>query len=158
MGVFGLQGELRLFLYNPDTELFHEPSPAWLVYEDGEREEIVLSIRAGAGRRILGAVEGVESPEEAEALVGAELVLPARELPPAEEGSWYHRDLLGLPVRTQSGVELGRLAEIYGDGEHDTWLVRQGRQERFIPAEKGVIIAVELGQYIIVADGAGDEL
>ncbi len=74
-GVFGVRGELRLFLHNPQTALFSEPAPVFLLLPDGSRQRRTLVIRSGAGKRILGKLEGVHSPEAAEAYIGAELLI-----------------------------------------------------------------------------------
>ena len=90
-GVFGLRGEVRLFLYNPASELIGARLDVILVDPSGGRREVEIAIRPGSGRRILGRIAGVSSPEEAAALKDHELVLPADQLPEAGEGEWYFK-------------------------------------------------------------------
>ena len=59
-GVFGYKGEVRLFLYNPKTELFSgSGATVTLIDVEGARSERQLKSRPGAGKRILGRLSGV---------------------------------------------------------------------------------------------------
>ena len=103
-GVFGLNGEVRLFLYNPKTDLFSgDGMDVTLVSLNGEREVRRLTSRSGAGKRVLGRLSGVGSPEEAGAYFEWEIVCADSALPRLAEGEYYHRDLIGLAVHTESG-------------------------------------------------------
>lgn len=158
-GVFGTRGEVRLFLYNPHSDLFDRPREVVLVTADGRRRRARMRSRPGAGKRILGQLEGITDPEAARALIGAELVLPAAELPELEPGTWYHHELYGTPVRSRSGELVGELAEIYEsatDAAPDIWVVRGSGGERFIPATRAVVLHVEPGHGIVVADEAAE--
>ena len=156
-GVFGFHGELRLFLYNPGTELLDEPRKLALVLPDGARRTVSLRVRPGAGKRILGTIAGVDTEADARALVGAELRMPRAALPPAGPGAWYHVDLIGLPVRTASGRELGHIADISSAGGTDVWILQGPLGERYIPVLRALIDQVELGVGITVADEADVE-
>ena len=58
-GVFGVSGELRLFLHNRESELFAgDGAVVTLVSPSGNRESHRLRSRHGAGKRILGRIEG----------------------------------------------------------------------------------------------------
>ena len=121
-GVFGLRGDVRLFLYNPDSAVVGTDVQLDLVSPEGERAVRAVRIRAGSGRRILAVIDGVTTPEAAGALKGYELVVPEDHLPQEGEGEWYHRDLLGTPVETASGEGLGTIGDIVSGPGMDTWL------------------------------------
>lgn len=55
----------------------------------------------------------------AEKLRGTELTVPRSALPPLGEGEYYHADLLGLPVVSDTGESLGHvvLIENFGAGD-----------------------------------------
>ncbi len=123
-GLHGVRGELKIFLYNPLSDLVGAGQQVELVSADGARSRVELALRPGAGRRILGRIAGVSDRAAAEALMGCEIVVPRARLPEPAHGEWYHRDLVGLPVRTVGGRQLGRIREIHSAGEVDVWLIR----------------------------------
>jgi 16S rRNA processing protein RimM len=158
-GVFGLKGEVRLFLYNPNTEMFEGAGgDVVLVDEAGVRSSVTLRSRSGAGKRILGRMAGVDTPEAAGKLVGVEIVLDAAALPEAADDEFYHHELIGLPVRTESGTVLGRLTSIFEGPDTDIWMVSGPDAQSMIPAVRELIIGVDLEQGITVVDGAGQAI
>lgn len=161
-GVHGLRGEVKVFLYNEASDLLDRPGAVVLVGPDGDRRTVHLSLRPGAGRRILGTIDGVTSREGALALKDHELVVDRDELPELDAFTWYHRDLLGLPVRTASGRELGRIAEIHDTGDVDVWLLRGTGRQLVLPALRARILSVQPASddapgQVVVTDDAVDE-
>lgn len=152
-GVFGIRGELRLFLYNPTSDLLVGGADVVLRTEDGTRTPVRLTSRPGAGKRILGRIKGVNNPEAARALMGADILYPKAGLPDLEEDVYYHHELIGVPVRTESGEKLGTLREIVSSGDVDLWVVRGPAGEAYIPAVGDEIVQVVPGVEIIVTDG-----
>ncbi len=158
-GVFGLRGEVRLFVYNRDSDFLAEPRDVVLVGPEGERRAARLSTRPGAGRRVLGRLDGVADPEAARALMGWEIVVDRAALPPAEEGSWYRHDLLGLEVRDPEGRALGRLAEIHDTAEVEVWVIRAGRRRLYLPLLRDTVRKVDLdaGTIEVLADRLAED-
>lgn len=155
-GIFGVRGEVRLYLYNPSSRLLWSMKEVVLVGPAGDRLAVSFHVRDGAGKRVLGRLGGVGSPEAARALIGHELVLPKSALPDVEDGTFYHHQLLGLPVETESGQLLGTLEAIHSTGETDVWEVRGRGETVYIPAVQEEVIRVQPGRCIVVADG-GEE-
>lgn len=152
-GVFGVSGEVRLFLHNRETDLFAGAgAKVTLVSTEGERRELHLRSRQGAGKRVLGSIEGVASPEGARGYIGWEIVIAASELPSTEDGEYYQRDLIGLEVRTADGDVVGTLAEVMEGPVVDCWVVRGPEGEVMFPAIKEIVVDVDLKHGITIAD------
>ena len=49
--------------------------------------------------------------------------MPASELPELPEGTFYHYHLIGLPVTSTEGEELGEPGQIISTGANDGYLV-----------------------------------
>jgi len=92
-------------------------------YVDGARGEarevVVSSCWPHKGRFVLK-IDGVDSIDAAETLRGRELRIAEEDLSPLPEGSYYHHQILGLPVVDESGRPLGRAAKILETGEGAT--------------------------------------
>ena len=153
---FGIHGEVRIFLFNRESNLLAQEMEVELVSPSGERMLRSLRIRPGAGKRIIGRLEGVDEKDQADALSNWEIRIPKTRLPELEEGEYYHHELIGTPVETESGRSLGRIAEIHSAGEVDSWVIREGSSECFVAATKENISKVHRGQKVVVADHVGE--
>ncbi len=153
VGLFGVRGELRLLLYNPQSELLSQARPVVLRSRAGERRHVRLRTRPGAGKRILGTIDGVRDREVARELLDWEILVRRDELPPLEPGSWYVSDLLDLPVRGASGRPLGRLVAVHQSGPVDVWELKSSRCTRYFPVLRDYVI--EVAEAGIVLDDEG---
>ncbi len=150
-GVFGVRGELRLWLDNPDSTWLHEaPRQVVLRSPDGVERRVELRARPGAGKRILGRVKGFTRREEAEELKDWQILVPRDALPEPEDDAWYVEDLLGCEVRTDTGRVLGTLAEVHQSAPVEVWEVHGPAGTHYVPVLLDRI--VEVGELIIVRD------
>lgn len=155
-GVFGLVGEVRLFLYNPESDLFGgRGRDVVIVGPEGTRRDVSVQARSGAGKRILGRVSQVQTPEAARQLVGWEIVLAEASLPQTEDDEFYHHELIGLPVKSESGEAMGRLTAIHTGPDTDIWIVSGPQGQAMIPAVKELVLSVDRVEGVTVVDGAG---
>lgn len=83
--------------------------------------------------------EGAEDCEAAEALVGTVLQVDASRLPPLEDGVYYHFELEGAEVVTDSGEVLGRVESVLETGANDVLTVVGPRGEILLPMIDQVI-------------------
>ncbi len=158
-GVFGLSGEVRLFLYNPQTDLFEgKGAEVILVDAAGDRSPTWLRSRPGAGKRILGQVRGVDTPETARGVVGCEIVLSQAQLPKPKDDEFYHHQLIGLSVQSETGEIVGRISAIHEGPDTDIWIVDGPEGQSMIPAVRELVISVDLEDGVTVVDGAGKVL
>ena len=51
VGVFGVWGEVRLFLANPASDTLHQSRTVVLVMPDGVERPVRMVVRPGAGKR-----------------------------------------------------------------------------------------------------------
>lgn len=159
VGVFGFRGEVRLHLYNPDSDLLDKPKPVVLTAPDGRRFVGTLSARPGAGNRIIGRLAGVESEEEARSLRGYRISIAKAALPELEEGEYYVWQLQGARVFLE-GEEVGKLVEVQSPGPTDIFVIeRLNGRLAFIPALSEFIASVDVqGGRIALMPGALDEI
>jgi 16S rRNA processing protein RimM len=105
--------------------------------------------------RLLVAFDDVQAIEEAEALGGSELRVPAEWLMPLPPGHFYHHDLLGCEVVTVGGEALGRVTGVSEAG--GATLTVQGRRgEVLIPLAEEICVAIDVAaRRILVAPPEG---
>jgi len=141
----GVRGAMKVYPYGESLaskgageEVFAGPS-------EKEARRLTLDDLRPQGRFLVVRFREVTRREEAEALAGAEIFLPARLLPPLEDGEYYHFQLLGLRVETESGDALGRLKAVLETGAHDVYAVEDdGGGEWLLPAVEEVVLRVDL--------------
>jgi 16S rRNA processing protein RimM len=114
---------------------------------DGEPAVVAASKRAG-GRPVIRLDRSVAR--------GAALAVPRDALPPAEEGSWYAFELVGLAVVEESGRTLGRVARVDPGVANDVLVLEDGTLLPFVDACVGDV-DVAAGT-IVVASGFADPL
>ena len=68
----------------------------------------------------------------AEALRGTALTVARAELPPLDEGEYYHADLIGLPVVTSDGTSVGHVAAVENFGAGDVIEVQRPDGKTFM--------------------------
>ena len=109
----GIAGELRLKVYNLDSDLLLRRPPVLLRLRDEAatiREARITAARA-VDKAILVKLAGVDDRNAAEALRGAEVCVPRASLPPPEEGEFYACDVEGAEARL-GGEPFGRVLEL----------------------------------------------
>jgi 16S rRNA processing protein RimM len=102
-----------------------------LVGEAGEPTTITTS-RFHQGRPVIG-LEGIDTIEKAESLAGVELKVPASELPPLPEGTYYRHDLVGCEVQDAEGRIIGRVIAVEGPLEASRLVVDAPHGEVLVP-------------------------
>lgn len=155
IGVFGIRGEVRLHLHHRDSDTLFEPTEAVLLSPTGERRVVRIQARSGAGRRVLGRIAGVDTPEDAAALHGWAVVVARSALPPTQSGEYYVHDLLGAQVIEEGSDDaLGEIVDVVA-GDRDVWVVELGDGEGFLLAIPENVLDVDLEQgRVVVRKGA----
>ncbi|MBM4358578.1 MAG: 16S rRNA processing protein RimM [Deltaproteobacteria bacterium] len=106
----GVTGELRLRVYNLDSDLLLGKPTLRLKLADGStRPDRIRAIRRVPGA-MLARLESVTSRDDAEALRGATLEVPRSALGAPAEGEVFHCDLEGCEVHLDGVV--GRVARV----------------------------------------------
>src|SRR5262245_55463691 len=81
--------------------------------------------------------------DDAEALAGAELKMPAERLGPLPANTFYHHDLVGCDVTDTAGHAIGRVTGVEGPMEQSRLVVDSGRGEVLIPLAASICVKVD---------------
>ncbi len=133
-GAHGIKGEVRLKLFTDSAASLARHSKVFVA----GAERRVLTAKA-AGKGAIARFEGVADRTAAEALRGSLVEIDRAELPPLEEGEYYHADLVGLPCVDQEGQPIGVVAAVENFGAGDLLEVEGSAGKRsLIPFRPGV--------------------
>lgn len=140
----GIRGMLKLHSFSGSVESLQDCSSVILRSREGGLSRCELKNAPLRSGKFLIGFKGVDSIDQAEALVGSEVCLLRSQLPEPEEDEYYWCDLIGLEVATVEGMELGVIEEIFEAGSCDIYVVRGSGREYLIPAIASVISSVDL--------------
>jgi len=100
-------------------------------------------------RRLILRLKGIEKIEEAQSLVGKEILIKKAALPSLKEGEYYWFEIIGMWVETRQGKRIGRVREIFPTGANDVYVVEGKRREILLPATEEVIQSIDLEKGLV---------
>lgn len=132
---FGVRGQVKVHL--PSGEKSHVEELTSVLLRVADREKIYGIEETGGGPSAFTVkFQGIDSPEAAKALKGAELIAPRSQAAPLEENEFYIEDLKGLSVVLGSlkGEALGTVQDILeGGGGQIVELTLNTGDSRLVP-------------------------
>jgi len=142
----GVRGELRVEVITDYPERLEKHAYFYLAPPDSP--EVVRRYPVERLRRhrevLLLKLGGCETRNDAEELRGMLVQIPIEDAVPLEEGEYYHFQLIGVRVETESGERLGQVVEVLDTGANDVYVVRGPRGEILLPAVEDVILELDL--------------
>jgi len=171
-GVYGVKGWVKVFSFTEPMESIVDYSP-WYIRAENRKNAPWTKVKLKAGKRhaktVVVKLEHCNDRDEAMSYIGTEIAIEPEQLEQlTEKHEYYWRDLIGLRVINQQGVELGVVKSLMETGANDVLVVTDqvdaddstkgdgtGKQskERLIPwTMHNTVIAVDLEQGIIEVD------
>jgi len=117
----GIRGEVVIESYAGQPQDVAAYGP--LENEDATRQFDVTVVRVTT-KGVIARLKGVADRTEAETLKGLKLYVDRARLPAAEEGEFYHADLVGLRAHDRAGQPIGRIVAVQNYGAGDLLEVR----------------------------------
>ena len=125
-GAHGVTGEVRL-------KLFGEGVASLKRFRAFNNSTLMLSkVRDDKKGGAIARFAVVTDRNAAEALRGTELTVPRSDLPPLDEGEYYHSDLIGLAAVSDVGEMLGRVVGVENFGAGDILDIEKPDGKRFM--------------------------
>ncbi|MHC5744374.1 MAG: ribosome maturation factor RimM [Nostoc sp.] len=151
----GLSGELKVYPVSDFPERFEVPGKRWLLRLDGtEPQPIELLTGRYISNKNLYVIKlaGVENCDQAEALRGCTLMVPASDRPQLGEDEYHVLDLIGLEVFMQASGELvGTVVDIIPAGNdllevklHESLTTDKKQKTVLIPFVEAIAPVVDL--------------
>ena len=157
--VFGIKGWIKCVSHSrPRENIFSYPT--WLVRKGKAKDQegwTEIEVEAGKpqGKTLVAKLAGIETREDAEAWVGADIAISRDMLPDADTDDFYWVDLIGLKVVTSEGDLIGTVIRLMETGSNDVLVVKddKSRKEHLIPwVMEQFITAVDLSEGQITVD------
>ncbi len=148
LGAFGVDGAVKVLPLTDFDDRFRAGSE---LVVDGVTRHVEWSREQP--QWMVVKLTGLDNRTLAELHRGRYLEIPQDQVHKLPPGVYYHHQLVGLGVRTESGRPLGRLVEVLERPANDVWVARDGNVEHLVPATREAVLEVNLeAGSITVAD------
>lgn len=146
-GAHGVAGEVRL-------KLFGEGFEALKPHKSFNGGALTLSkVRSDNKGGAIARFAEVPDRTAAEKLRGTVLTVPRSALPALDEGEFYYSDLLGLPVVTDTGEEIGRVCAVENFGATEIVEIEKPDGKKFmVPLTQQAVPAWDAEKLTVNAD------
>ncbi len=152
----GIRGEVKAICHTDSPEFFFDIENIRL--EPSNKGFKIEGVRVHKGSVLLK-LSGIDNMTDAEKLVGSKIYV-SRDEASLPEGKFYIVDIIGLPVFTEEGEEIGKVTDVFPTGSNDVFEVkRKGMKNAYIPYIDDVVKDVDIkkGITIHVMEGLLDE-
>jgi 16S rRNA processing protein RimM len=147
----GLRGVVRVDLILDDDRVLESGRPIQMVIDGKGRTVEIEFFRRQHGRFVMK-FAGIDSIEDAEKIIGAELRIQKNELPEPKEGSFYTFHLRGCKVYAVHGKDgknskedyLGDVTDVVDGGGTQLLQVGSGKEETLIPFAESIVRKIDL--------------
>ena len=151
----GLEGCLRILSYAESEKTFLDAGTVIIRPEKGDTyEHKVISLKPHH-RIFLLKLEGVDTPDAAEAYRDAAIFIQKRSISREEEASFFWYELIGLSVFLDTGEYVGTIRHILPTGSNDVYVVKKGRTEILVPAIHDVVKEIDLKHQEMIITNMG---
>jgi 16S rRNA processing protein RimM len=133
---FGVKGFVKVNPCSGETGHLLKLKSA-VVSKDGREQTLQIEESAPALSALIMRFAGIDTPEKAKTLSGAQLIAGREQAAPLSEGEYYIEDLKGLTVTAESGETIGEITDIIeGGGGELAEIKLSGGEKRLIPFRK----------------------
>ncbi len=151
----GVRGELRLKLYNQDSDILLDQDEVLVQLAKGEEREVAVERARRADDAILMKLRAVDDRDRADAMRGARICVKRERFPPLDEGEFYVCDVEGAAVLARSGdalIPLGTVRELRSYPSVEVLVVRavDGGKDWEVPLVAAFVEAVRVEQREVI--------
>jgi 16S rRNA processing protein RimM len=142
-GAHGIKGDVMVRTYTEDPEALGAYGP--LADGEGKGAFVISSVRLTPKGAIIR-IKGVDDRTSAERLKGIALTVARDALPVADDGQYYHADLIGMEAVTPAGALFGTVVAIQNFGAGDLLEVKLAgkRDTELLPFTDPVVPHVDV--------------
>jgi 16S rRNA processing protein RimM len=140
----GVRGELRLKLFNADSDVLLAQEEVLVRLPGGEEHEVSVDSARRADQAILLKLFSIDDRDRAEEMRGAKICVRREDFPPLDAGEFYACDIADARV-VFDGRELGRVRELRTYPSVDALIVKasDGGKDWEIPLVEAFVANVD---------------
>lgn len=140
----GLRGEVLADLYTDFPGRFQELESVIAIAPDQSHRSLQIEEHWFHGNRIVFKFAGYDSIEQAQALAGFQLAIPADERIELPAGMFYEWELIGCRVEALDGTSIGLVTEVLKTGGVEVLLIEGPEREHMVPMADEICVEVDV--------------
>lgn len=146
---FGIKGELKLL---PSVDFWEDSlkSKNLVLTIDEERRPVTIARSRPHGNTFIVRMDGIDDRNDAEALVGGEVVLPGEKVDVDFPNYPLPFQLVGLLVESEEGESLGHLSGVMHSAAHDVYEVTGTERTFLVPAVPEFVLSIDDERGVVV--------
>ncbi len=133
VGKFSFKGEVLIKLDTDEPETYTKMESVFIDYNDNLVPFFIDSSSLHKSSLLRVKFEDIDTEEDAEDLVGAELYLPLSFLPKLEDDQFYFHEIIGFEVIDSQHGNIGKVVSINDSTAQALFEIKKGDKEILIP-------------------------
>jgi len=133
--VYGIKGWLKIHSFTDELEAILDYFP-WSLKLGNKTQTVEITDWRKHNKGLIVKVGNIDDRDEAQALVGSEILTNENSLPDLPQGEFYWRDLIGMSVVTSKGYDLGVVSDMMETGANDVLVVKANLNDGFSKKER----------------------
>ncbi|MBU2926305.1 ribosome maturation factor RimM [Colwellia sp. 4_MG-2023] len=133
--VYGIKGWLRIHSFTDESDAILDYFP-WSLKLGNNTRTVDITDWRKHNKGLVVKVAGIDDRDDAQALVGSEILINESSLPELSQGDYYWRDLIGMSVVTTQGYDLGVVSDMLETGANDVLVVKANLNDGFSKKER----------------------
>lgn len=155
-GVFGVRGEVRLFLFHISPFLAEAPREVVLIDAEDRRWGATLHATIHNEKRVTASLVGITDRDGARALKDWKLAVSQESLPALAEGEFYVWQVEGMDVIV-GDRRIGTVVTLHNTPGGDLFELDVEGETEFVPASEPFVVTLDLDgrRLVLAADALG---
>ena len=156
IGVHGIHGNIKIYSYAESADIFKVRQRIYIRRIGGNDKTVTVNRVMLHKKSVILSLKEIDTREQAEMLVGEELFIEKKNLPPLEPETYYWFDIIGLDVFDTDNRHLGWIESIIPTGSNDVYVVKNAGNSKendiLIPAIRSVVKKIDLSTKTMQVD------
>ena len=136
----GVRGDVKVYPHTNVEDMFNKLKKIYI----GEEEYKISSVKYAKGCPVLN-IDGLNTVEEGQKLVGRQVYADEKNLPKLEEDNYYLKDIIGCTALDEQENIIGKITDVIFTGANDVYEITVGDGRKIlVPAVKEFILNVDI--------------
>lgn len=141
----GLRGSVRVESLSDVPDRFRVGARLWVMTRPPVRVTLA-AVAEGPGHTLVLRFRGRSSVDDVQGWRGCFMAIDESERAALPDGMYFHDELAGMDVVTESEHDVGTVRDVWSTGPHDVLVIDDGGTERLLPVVKAFVLRVDRAQ------------